>query len=141
MKYIIWKINRKYGPFDILYGNNIEANVGVAFSGIKAKKWAHLRDTIIFEDIETKSQLQKTIHKKTVKFIETKLHKKIDLFIAISEFMRHKCSNILKIDPQKIAVTYNGVSDNQATALPFDASRCRRFFVWPAENPCACCIL
>ncbi|MBU1974578.1 MAG: hypothetical protein KKH52_04240, partial [Nanoarchaeota archaeon] len=58
MKYWIWKINRKYGPFHILHGNNIESDLGVAFSNIKIQKVAHLRDTRIFESFPIENKWQ-----------------------------------------------------------------------------------
>jgi len=123
MKFWIWRIGKKFGGFDILHGNNIESDIGVGFSNIKSVKIAHLRDTIVFDDIYKKNILQKILNDQLIKFIRRLLVRKIDRFVAISEFMKLKCARILKINPEKITVVYNDVSKDQVCELSKQQAR------------------
>ncbi len=109
MKYWIWKINKKYGAFDILHGNNIESDLGIAFSNIKAKKIAHLRDAILLTQF-SKSNI-------FLKYIRSKLRRKIDKFIAISKFIKTKYHTFLNIPENKFDIIYNDVSKEQICEL------------------------
>jgi glycosyltransferase involved in cell wall biosynthesis len=117
MKFWIWKINRKYGDFDILHGNNIESDTGVAFSNIKSKKIAQLRDLVIFKGEYAKNRFQRAFNNLLKNFIKKMLVKKIDGFVTISKFMKFKCAKILKISPERFEVVYVGVSKDQICEL------------------------
>jgi len=108
-KFWIWWANRKYGPFDVLHGNNIESDIGVSFSNIRANKIAHLRDVILFNRFSNSNVL--------IRHFKKRLKSNINQFIAISKFIKSEYVKLLRISEDRFTVIYNPISNDQVCRL------------------------
>jgi len=113
----IYKINKKYGPFDIIYGNNIESDLGISFSNLKIKKMGCLRDSIIFDNSPKNNII--------IKFIKKKFKKDIDIFVAITKFIQNKYVKILNIPQDRFIIERmnNKVPDYMISTLTKKSAR------------------